>query len=52
MKLKNQSKKPLKGKSRQTKLTREEVQLPRNLQNTLGKKQQKKIPEPKKARGI
>ena len=45
----NQSKKPLKGKRRQTRLPWEEVKLFRNLQITLGKKAaESKIPEQEK----
>ena len=41
MKLKNQSKKPLKGKRRHKMFPREEVQLHQKLQSTLKKNQQK-----------
>ena len=41
MKLKNQSKKPLKGKRRPKMFPREEMQLHQKLQSTLKKNQQK-----------
>ena len=53
IKLRNQSKKPLKGKRKQKMFPREEVQLHQELLSTLKKKQQKpKFQRKKKATGI
>ena len=49
MKLKNQSKKSLKGKRRQKRLPREEVQLLQNLQSTMKKNRRNKIPNSEKS---
>ena len=48
MKIKNKSKKPLKGKGRQRKSPRNEMQVLRKLQSTLKKTAETKIPKPEK----